>query len=200
MDKKQAIRIIYDCAKLYSDNFLNKNLMIIFGKEEFGYIETSFPKVNFLHLTGVFSKLKATTFWHKCMNNNLLLSDFDFKKDGTTILKLEILPHILKPGTHCNMIGEYGKNKHFLHTEKLVGGVHACWGFIERGKYFVPNTSLQENIKNITEWNARIVLILEKGLNDDKYSSITYTAKNVDVAEVIQKLNSDKVELLLLPL
>jgi hypothetical protein len=97
------------------------------------------------------------------------LSDFDFKSDGTTQLKLQVLPHVLVPKQHYRMLGEYGGNRRLLRTNKLVGGVHACMGFIKSGEFYVPNTSLNEDIRKITTGNSRIVLILEKPLSDELY-------------------------------
>jgi hypothetical protein len=169
--------------------------LIIYGKESFGYIETYFTRANFLHLTGVNTKLSPGQFFNQCLNNALNTDDFEFRKDGTTALKLQMLPHILKPKQHYKMIGEYGGNKHFLQKDKLVGGAHACLGFVKSGNFYVPNTALQEDIRNITRGNARIVLILEKELSNAKYSEITYIAKNVDAAGVIKAINSDKIKL-----
>jgi len=195
MTKNYAMEILSACAKLYKDNLVGRNLMIIYGKENFGFIETSFSRANFLHLTGVNTRLNPGSFFNKCLNGVLELDEFNFKEDGTTELKLQVLPHILKPKQHYKMLGEYRGNRHLLRTDKLVGGVHACLGFVKNGNFYIPNTSLQVDIREMTAGNARIVLILEKGLNDSQYSDITYIAKNVDAAEVIQKLNSDKVEL-----
>jgi hypothetical protein len=57
MNKNYAVETLSSCAKTYKDNLIGKNLMIIFGKENFGYIETYFTRANFLHLTGVSTKL-----------------------------------------------------------------------------------------------------------------------------------------------
>ena len=195
MDKKSAVKIITECAKMYKENFLDRNLMIIYGKDHYSFMEAAFPKAAYLHLTGVDTKLSAGTFYSKCIGNVLSFNDFSLKNDGTTELKLQILPLVFNPKKNYKIVGEYGNFKQLLRTDKLVGGVHACLGLVENGGYYVPNTTLREDIRKITEWNARVVMILEKGLNDAQYSEITYVAKNVDIDSVLKAVNSEKIKL-----
>ena len=195
VDKKSAVKIIIECAKMYKDNFLGKNLMIIYGKDQYGFMEAVFPKTAYLHLTGVDTKLSPSAFYSKCIGNVLSNKDFNFKSNGTTELKLQILPHVFNPKKNYKIVGEYGNFKQILRTNKLVGGVHACLGFVKDGDYYVPNTTLNDDIREITSWNSRIVLILEKGLNDAQYNEITYVAKNVDAVGIIKTVKSDKIKI-----
>ncbi len=54
MNKKEALRIISECAKLYEELLLNKKILIVYGQNpKTEYIEVVFKEENFLHLTGI---------------------------------------------------------------------------------------------------------------------------------------------------
>ncbi len=57
MDKKTAHKIIQQSAKLYNQNLLNNNYLIVYSlkntNNKLEYIEVVFNKHNFSHLTGV---------------------------------------------------------------------------------------------------------------------------------------------------
>ncbi len=96
-----------------------------------------------------------------------------------------VLPSLFDLRSGFKMIGEYNYSKKFLYTEKLCGGVHGCIGFVpDKGSpYFVPDTSLQEDIRNLIVQPYKIIAILEKPITDKLYSTITDKKKGIYLVE-----------------
>lgn len=71
-DKKKALEIIVEAAKQY-DKWLKSNHFLIFyqkGKEQ-DFVEVGFRDLNFLHLTGIKTKLSAQRFFSLCIDGKL---------------------------------------------------------------------------------------------------------------------------------
>ncbi|MDY2613399.1 PBECR4 domain-containing protein [Bariatricus sp. SGI.161] len=71
-DKKKALEIIVETAKQY-DKWLKSNHFLIFyqkGKEQ-DCVEVGFRDLNFLHLTGIKTKLSAQRFFSLCIDGKL---------------------------------------------------------------------------------------------------------------------------------
>lgn len=186
MKKEDALRTIISCARQYDENLNNKNLMFIYKNDKnIDKIETVFLPRNFMHLTGV--KLKngrkgSVDFYKACLKNRLSLSDFELSKDGTTEMKLSILPKLMNIKTSAKMIGEYNNSKSILITEKIIGNTHSCIGFIKENGYYIPNTALKEDARNLMIGKSnQILLIYEKSIKDKTYNlNPLYSATNID--------------------
>lgn len=192
MKKEKAIKIITDCAKIYNENLENKNLLFIFGTEKSPeYFEASFLPRNFLHLTGV--KILedrifgSVDFYERCLRGKLSPSDFSFAQDGTTEMKLSILPQLMKIQTCAKMVGVYDYTKSVLYTEKLAGNIYACMGFIKENNYYIPNTALREDIRDISvRPQKRVLAIFKKEISQKLYDTTPcYFAKKIDVSLLI---------------
>lgn len=79
------------------------------------------------------------------------------------------------------MIGIYDNNKIIMHTEKLIGNVFGCIGFVKDENYYIPNTVLREDIRNITNSTNKIVGILCKNIKDKNYKIIKYLCKDTSI-------------------
>lgn len=185
MRKEAAIRIIIGCAKDYQTYLENQNLLFLFGsKEKFDFFESVFLPRHFLHLTGVkIAEDKifgSSDFYKKALNNELSLEDFSIASDGTTQMKLSILPQLMKLHHSAKMVGDYNFTKSILHTQKLVGNVTATLGFVREGEYYIPNTALKEDMRNISSSTKRILCILSKKTKDEHYNKIRYNAKGIE--------------------
>lgn len=198
--KKDAIRIVSACAKQYKDQLVNRSLLFIcmdkHGKTT--AIEFTFDTSNFLHLTGLklvsrkrhgtadgassAQEISASDFYEKCLNHKLREVDFYFAKDGTTELKLDVLPSLLTKNLAAKMIGDFHSDKPKLLTEKLAGGQTACMGFIRNSTSdrFVPNTVIKDDIRKHTLKPLRVIACYRKNRCDAQYSEVTYLAKNID--------------------
>ena len=62
---------------------------------EFRTLKLKFEKKQFLHLVGVKTNLSSKHFYTKATTKNLSISEFDPRTDGTTELKLAVLPTLM---------------------------------------------------------------------------------------------------------
>lgn len=189
MDKQTAVKIITECAKEYHTYLENKNLAFVFGsppKAEF--FEASFLPRNFLHLTGVTMTNKvsgSSDFYKKALKGRLSPNDFSVCNNGTTDIKLMVLPKLVKIHSNAKMIGDYNSSKSVLYTEKLAGNITACLGFVRDGNYYIPNTALKEDIRDITaKPQQRVLAIFKKPIKQPLYNELCYIAKGVVLEEV----------------
>lgn len=194
--KSQAIEIVVSCAQKYSDELLNKSLLMVCQDKHkrVSFVEFFFYDRNFLHLTGL--KLKdragrtesienaknAKDFFANCLSHTLSPDDFEFAADGTTQLKLSILPSLICKNLAAKTVGDFYSLRPKLYTEKLAGGQNGCMGFRkdDSTNNYIPNTILKENIMdNVGDW-ARVIAVYRKSVSDDRYTEITYLAKKID--------------------
>lgn len=187
MDKKQAFKVIYSCCKVYQCNLASKNFLFIYrncNEKPYTCFEATFRENNFHHLTGtVLNKNvvdSAADFFDACINNRLAFNSFEMKTDGTTVLKLQILPSLMQIHTCAKMIGDFDGSSLYLQTEKLVGGIKGCIGFKKQGSIYVPNTVMQCDIRNfIADPYGKIDAIFSKKLNSSRYLHLRYISKRL---------------------
>ncbi len=80
------------------------------------HLEVTFDASNFLHLTGFKTSISPRHFFEKCLDRRLAEEEFDFSDDGTTPLKMIVLPQLVKQNLSAKMLGDYRlKNKIFFH-------------------------------------------------------------------------------------
>lgn len=202
--KKDAVRIVVDCAQKYEQELAGKKLLLVCSDKhhKISCVELAFYKRNFLHLTGLKLRnryvndkaekstgqdvISAEDFYAKCLARRLSPEDFDFASDGTTFMKLDVLPFIITKNLSANMLGNYNLSRPTLYTEKLAGSMKACVGFVEDKQtgHFVPNTVLKDNIKTVVTNYVRIIAVFRKDLHDDSYHEVTYVAKGIDPADI----------------
>jgi hypothetical protein len=193
MKKTEAIQIITRCAKEYRSGLSNQNILFLFGAEtQAEYFETTFLPRHFLHLTGVVpaeGRVRSSKdFYEKCCKGKLSPEDFSFADNGTTEMKLSVLPQLMQIDRKARMVGDYDFAKSVLRTEKLAGGVRACMGFVRdtgAHPFYVPNTALREDIRDVTvSPQKRILAIFRKGIREPCYTQCCYLAKGVAWAEI----------------
>ena len=198
MRKREAIGIITTCAAMYDKNLVNRNFLFVYGSEEQPfYMETVFLPRHFLHLTGV--KLpedkgndpelaqSSVDFYQRALKHRLRESDFVMSNDGTVEMKLSVLTSLMNIHKVSKMVGTYDSSKALLSTEKLAGTVTACMGFVREKSsgYFVPNTALREDIRNITlRPQEKVLCVLQKEVKDATYTAICYKAKTVQLKDI----------------
>lgn len=194
--KAQATSIVVACAEQYRENLANKNLLFICQDKHkrITAIEFSFDASNFLHLTGLKVKkhkykghdtddaISAKDFYEKCLAHRLSVNDFEFAKDGTTQLKLEVLPRLISKNLSATMIGDYNSRNPKLVTDKLAGSTAACMGFVTTGpaERYVPNTVLKIDIRDYISNQVRVLAVYRKSMDADLYEEATYYAKKID--------------------
>lgn len=195
--KEEAISIVASCAKKYRDELAGRSLLFVCmdKHKRISCIEFTFDASNYLHLTGLklkdavdtngqIIKLSATDFYRKCLTHRLRADEFDFAEDGTTMLKLDVLPYVMNKSLSAGMIGDYNSANPKLYTEKLVGSVKACVGFVSSNQRYVPNTVLQVDIRDYTSNTVRVIAVFRKLRTSEIYEELTYKAKKVEWEKV----------------
>ncbi|MBR1496409.1 MAG: hypothetical protein IJ617_02145 [Oscillospiraceae bacterium] len=100
--------------------------------------------------------------YDRCLTRSLRTSDFSIPDSGTIEMKLSVLPQMINISKTAKMIGEYSFSKSLLYTEKLAGNVTACVGFVRDDRFYIPNTVLREDIRDITKRPQKRVLAVFK--------------------------------------
>ena len=183
MNKKNILSLVHKCALLYNENLCNQQLLFIYlcTNNQLNYVEVPFRSYHFLHFTGLLPRqnLSAKMFYSQLLNGKLSPNDFTVKNPVTTALKIEILPAIIKIDKTARMIGNYNGPHLELYTEKVVGTTTACIGLIKRNKYYIPNSILHEDIRDISDNPiGKIVCILKKNSSEYLYSHFSYKKKD----------------------
>jgi hypothetical protein len=191
MTKKEALAVVFSCAVEYKNNLVDRSLLFVCtNKNKQVYcLEVTFDASNFLHMTGfktTTSGIQAQHFFDLCIDQRLSEEDFEFSEDGTTPLKMKVLPGLVKKNLSANMIGDFNMSQPKLYTEKLTGGVKACIGFVRNkgdGRY-VPNTVLEGDIRKRVKQTDRIILTYRKQRGEQQYSELVYSAKKVEWSKI----------------
>ncbi|MGF0095743.1 PBECR4 domain-containing protein [Peptoniphilus sp. SGI.035] len=186
--KEKDLKTIINSGNMFRKNLSNKSLLIISGSINAPNVnEIEFQNSNFLHLTGVVTKVNANNFMRMLEKSRIKISDWDYRKDGTTQLKLRILPDIVNIHNRAKMIGVYDKRRVFMSTDLCIGNTFCYLGLIKTNRItnrnnnvYVPNTSIASNIISDTNSRERILAIYRKDKNKIKYDDLTYLAKGID--------------------
>lgn len=194
MNKKQAIAILNTSAQKFRDNLCGKKILVAYFEcNLLNYIEIKIQNVHFQHLTGVITpKLSPSMFYSSILDGRLSPSDFYFKSDGTTLLKLQVLPQLMSFQKNASMIGDANNNRVRLMTEKVLGSTSSTIGLVKsnNGIYY-PNTALKSDIREETYNIHKILLILSKSIREKEYSVIEKIGKGVSADELLRSLSSE---------
>jgi len=185
--KAEALRIIHNCAVAYKNNLLGKNVMFAASKDDISQIfETKFLPSNFKHLTGIITNLNSNRFFEAAVNNKLKESEINFARDGTTQKKLNILYPLMRIHEIAKMAGNFESANKVLLTDKVAGTVTAVMGFVKDDYYYVPNTVIKEDIRQITgKPTLSIIAIFIKTDKEDSYSILSYIRKDMNLKHII---------------
>ena len=198
MDKKEILKTILNAAALYHRNLESKNYIILFnssnarGELIISHIETMFLASNFLHLTGVKTALSPTDFYRNSLEHRLSVKHFDIQDEIVCERKMSVLPYVMNMAENCKMLGDFQNQQGiFLHTDKLVGGIRGALGFVVSNNapgYYVPNTALNEDIRNLSAKTYRILAMFSKKRLENKYTEPAVIVKNADYTAILDYL------------
>ena len=165
------------------------------------FIEVIFHKRNYQHLTGLelidnqgkVLRNQSVNFYRKCIENKLGLNEFKFRQDGTSQLKLTALPILMDITKITKITGDYNNIKPYLLVDKVIGGVNFCLGLTLEDNVYVPSSALLEDIKNLPNVPSQVLAILQKDINDIKYTNVKHvdkglTLKNLTLPDNIKKM------------
>ena len=196
-DKKKAREIIVEAAKQY-DKWLKSNHFLIFyqkGKEQ-DFVEVGFRDLNFLHLTGIKTKLSAQRFFSLCIDGKLSEKDYDLDTKGKAQQKLMVLPFLHELLYHNCMIGDFINSGVLIKSDYFVGDTKAVLsvGFRSGKTVDMPVTLYKENVKKLIKPVCKVLAIFKKPYNQQTYTECTYCSKGINLSELSLP---DKVEVFL---
>jgi len=193
----EARILVLKCAKLYEQNLLDKNYIIIYrdrADNTIKKLEVKFGKENYQHLTGIelldenttVRKHVAESFYNKCVNNKLAKKEIKFKNDGTTNLKLAALPVLMTMQKVTKITGDYNNSRPYLIADKLIGNVNFCLGLKQTDHHqYVPVSVLLENIKKLTTVQSQVLAVFSKKICDEEYIDVRHVAKGINLHNII---------------
>lgn len=190
ISKELATKIIIKCAREYHNHLENQNLLIVFGSpSKPNFFETIFFPSTFLHLTGVkpaSNKIASSNvFYQRALSGVLAPRDFAMAENGTTEKRLSVLLRLTKFYTVAKMVGDYNSIRSMLYTEKLAGNTTSCLGFVFQNGFYIPNTALEDDMRNLSlQPTSKILAIFRKPIKINLYQEICYLAKGIDINSI----------------
>lgn len=187
MEKHIVLKNVIELALLYHENLENKNILFIYDNPlscQIEWIESCFLSRHFLHLTGVKSPYSSRHFYRMCLKHKIKLEDI--MVNHFVPLKLRVLNSMIRIHKNAKMIGKYNHNRIMLNTQLLIGNVQYSLGLVNENKYYVPNTLLKEDIRNVIEFPQKVNCILEKKISEKEYQTITYFSNVFDQSKLIE--------------
>lgn len=183
-DKKQALQIILRCAKAYDDKLNNKHFKIVYQDGDVNKMCcVGFRDMNFLHLTGVKTKLSAQQFYAACLAGKLSINDIDVDSKGKVQQKLAVLPYLSELSYHNCMVGDFINSGIAIRTDYFVGDTRAVISVGFRGGKTadVPVTLYREDIKKLSHPTCKVLAIFNKEYNMEYYNMCTYLSKGYTI-------------------
>ena len=93
--KQEILKIILSVAREYDAKLNDKHFKIVYQNgKNIKETVVGFRDMNFLHLTGVLTKLSAQQFYQACINGKLSERDFEVDNKGKVQQKIAVL-HIV---------------------------------------------------------------------------------------------------------
>ena len=165
----KLIEDLYQSAKNY-EQLLNKT--VVFSNSEFKIQKTynaKFYKDNFLHLTGVKTKIVAKDFFDRCLKKDLTLNDITNFKDEYRSRISGKLNNLLFINTFFNQ--ELDVQESFAKNSVICAIASSdgikTFGFVQAGKILLPMTILNRNRLDI---NKPIYRVKPKIINQKQKS------------------------------
>lgn len=197
LPKHKMIKIVVDAAKKYEEILNNKVFLIVYKVENtLEFRELKFDQKNFKHLTGIESTLAPKQFYQAALKGRLGLNDIREKSDGTTALKLQVLPQLHQLVSMPTMIGEFESLRIHLQADKALGtSVKISLALGDHKGVSVPKSLLKEDIRRLTRQPYPVMRVYCKKNKDEKYSTITYhnNKLNLPISKEIEDLLSDEL-------
>ena len=187
IDNKTALKIIVDTAKRYDEKLNDKHFLILYQVGgETKSVSVAFRDMNYLHLTGVKSKLSAQQFYSACLSGKLSEKNYSIDTKGKAQQKLAVLPYLPDMLFHNCMIGDFINSGIYLKTDYFVGDTKAVLsvGFCYGRTADIPVTLYNENVKWLIKPVSKVLAIFSKMYNDEKYTTCTYLSKRQEISKL----------------
>lgn len=195
-DKKAALKIIVKVAKEYDKKLNDKHFLIVYQKaKSVGTVCVGFRDMNFLHMTGLRTKLSAQQFYSACLESKLSENDFEIDNKGKVQQKLMVLPYLTELLYQNCMIGDFINSGILIRADYFVGNTKSVLsvGFRTGKSVDFPVTLYQEDIRKLSQPTNKVLAIFAKKYKEQYYHECTYLSKGQEiyklpVSEEIKKL------------
>ena len=197
VDIKTAIKIVTEAAREYEERLNDRHFMVVYQEgTETKTVQFGFRDMNFLHLTGIETNLKAKQFYKACLDHKLAERDIINFTKGKTQQKLAVLPHLADVLYNNCMIGYSINNGIYLQADYFVGNTKAVLsvGFRFGKTVDYPVTLYNGDVRKMISPVCKVLAIFSKAYNDEKYIECTYLSKGQQVDKL--KLNEESRNLL----
>lgn len=186
-DKKAALKIIVEAAKQYEEKLNEKHFLIVYREgNDTKTVKVGFRDMNFLHMTGVKTRLSAQQFYATCLESKLSEHDFEIDNKGKAQQKLMVLPYLADLLYHHCMIGDFINSGICIRADYFVGDTRAVLsvGFRTGKKTDFPVTLYKEDIRKLSQPTNKLLAIFSKHYKDRRYDNCTYLANNQSIHEL----------------
>lgn len=186
-DKKSALQIIVNAAKAYDLRLKNKHFLIIY--QEGSVIKEAcvgFRDMNYLHMTGVSSRLSAQQFYSACLDGKLSPNDFEIDDKGKVQQKLTVLPYLADLLYHNCMIGKFVNNGIYIRADYFVGNTRGVFsvGFRAGKTVDFPVTLYREDVRKLSNPTNKVLAIFVKNFCRNIYEECTYLSKGQELQKL----------------
>lgn len=191
VDIKAAIKIVTDAAKQYDGRLKDRHFMVVYQEAlETKTVQFGFRDMNFLHLTGIETTLKAKQFYRACLEHKLAEKDIVSHTKGKTQQKLAVLPYLADVLYNNCMIGYSINNGIYIQADYFVGNTKAVLsvGFRSGETVDFPVTLYNGDVRKMISPVCKVLAIFSKEYHETKYNVCTYLSKG----QQIDKLKLDK--------
>lgn len=179
-NKRTALKIIVDAAKEFNKKLNDKHFLIIY--QECGQtknVSVGFRDMNFLHMTGVTTKLSAQRFYSACLDGKLSENDFEIDNKGKVQQKLTVLPYLSELlYTNC-MIGNFINSGIYIRADYFIGNTKAVLsvGFRIGKSVDFPVSLYSEDVRKLSQPTNKVLAIFVKDYQQPNYTECTYLSR-----------------------
>lgn len=198
-DKLEIRNNIIKTAQLYQKYLIDKHFLVVYDSR---YIELQFLPENYLHLTGVGTKLNAVTFFNLCTENQLTTNQFFFNKRfplKTSWKKVKNLSNVFNLFKKDSIIlEEITTDTQFYEIGITELHFTLCFkNFINNSNFYTVCSHRIENMSaSIVEKskNAYFVdYIFSKNASDDKYNHVVFGSLENIKSKIILNMISNEL-------
>ena len=178
--KQEILKIILLVAKEYDAKLNDKHFKIAYQKgKNIEETVVGFRDMNFLHLTGVKTKLSAQQFYEACINGKLSERDFEVDNKGKVQQKIAVLPYLPKLLYGRCMIGDFINSGIMIRANYFVGDTRAIVsvGFKSGKTADIPVTLYNEDVRKLSKPTCKVLEIRYKKFDETEYNLCTYSCK-----------------------
>ena len=193
-DAKSALPIILQAARDYDEKLKDRHFLIVYRKKAgIESCRVGFRSMNFLHLTGVKTKMSASMFYSACLSGRLSVKDISVDKRGKAQQKLAVLPYLAGLLYHNCMIGDFIGSGIAIKADYFVGDTRAVIsvGFREKGAVDIPVTLYNESIKTLSNPTCKVLAIYSKMYHADKFSECTYLSRGYETGRFPEEIRRE---------